>query len=239
MATATAVRPVVTGWSTRARVIGWALLGCWLVVSAYMVVAAPRASSLDALSEALEAGDVDTIQVRGGMAEGAGHHGYADVVIQWRGDFFVHAVELRGARPATGEARDTDLEVVPPGVVDRLRAEQPQLRVERLGDPYASGLSLSMFGHDVLGWPARGGLALMLATLGLLIAGPEPWRATRWAWFWLFGVAPPLGILAYLAFGGPTLANAPRPGSRRLTGGWAFLLTLLLSGMTATVVWFA
>lgn len=239
MATETAVRPLVRGWSTRARALGWALLAGWLLVSAFMFASAPRRASLDELSDAIAHGDVDTIQVGGGFSDDPGHTGYAELTIRWRGDFFVREVELREARPLSEEARDTDLEVQQQGVVARLKAEHPDLRVERLPDGYRSGFTFSMFGHEAMGWPAGGALAIALTTLGLLIAGPEPRRATRWAWFWLFGVAPPLGVLAYLTLGGPTaLARERRPGSGRLTGGWAFLLSVLLSGMTAGMVGF-
>ena len=238
MATETTVRPPVRGWSTRARALGWVLLAGWLLVSAFMFATAPRHASLDELSDAIAQGDVDTIQVRGGLPDDPGTRGSADLLIRWRADFFVHELEVIEAQPVT-EAGDTDLEVVPSGVVARLQAEDPHLRVERLPDGYGSGFTFSMFGHEAMGWPAGGALAIALTTLGLLIAGPEPWRATRWAWFWLFGLATPLGILAYLALGGPTaLAREPRPGAGRLTGGWAFLLSVLLSGLTAGMVWF-
>ena len=56
-----------------------------------------------------------------------------------------------------------------------------------------------------------------------------PERATRWAWFWLQW--NPVGVLAFLLLSGPVPGvPAPRPGARRLTGGWAFLLSLLLGG---------
>ena len=68
----------------------------------------------------------------------------------------------------------------------------------------------------------------MCATL-LLVGSREPWRATSWAWAWLI-LLTPVGVPAFLLFGGITGLAPPRPGHRRLTGGWAFLLALALGG---------
>jgi hypothetical protein len=73
-------------------------------------------------------------------------------------------------------------------------------------------------------------LLLTLCGVGLLVAGPEPWRATRWAWFWLVLTSPFVSVL-FLLLSGPTVAvPGPRNPRRRLTGGWAFLLSLPLMG---------
>jgi hypothetical protein len=72
------------------------------------------------------------------------------------------------------------------------------------------------------------GTASWLAVLLLIVGGPEPWRATRWAWGWAWLLAGPLGSVAYLLLGGPTGFLRPQHGHRRLTGGWAFLLAWVL-----------
>jgi hypothetical protein len=58
-----------------------------------------------------------------------------------------------------------------------------------------------------------GGIGLVGAFL-LLIAGPDPRRATRWGWFWLsmLGRSAGLGALAFLLLGA-------RPARRRSTAG--------------------
>jgi len=72
-------------------------------------------------------------------------------------------------------------------------------------------------------------LAGWCAALALLLGGAEPLRATRWAWFWLLTV-PYVGVPAFLLLSGPTPGlPGPRPGRHRLTGGWAFLLSVLLA----------
>jgi hypothetical protein len=72
------------------------------------------------------------------------------------------------------------------------------------------------------------GVASWLAVLLLIVGGPEPWRATRWAWGWAWLLTGPLGSVAYLLLGGPIGVARPRTGHRRLTGGWAFLLAWVL-----------
>jgi hypothetical protein len=69
-----------------------------------------------------------------------------------------------------------------------------------------------------------------LATLLLLVREPQPWRATPWAWFWIW--TTPIGTPLYLLLSGPTpLLPAPRNPNRRLTGGWAFLLAFVLGSL--------
>jgi len=79
-------------------------------------------------------------------------------------------------------------------------------------------------------WTGLQGFVAWFAALVLLRHGPEPWRATRWAWGWLVLLGGPLGALAYLLLGGPLGARRPTEVGGRLTGGWAFLLALILFG---------
>lgn len=82
-------------------------------------------------------------------------------------------------------------------------------------------------------WRAPGAVVLLalatwLAVLLLIIGGPEPWRATRWAWGWAWLLTGPLGSVAYLLLGGPLGTFRPRDRRRRLTGGWAFLAAMIV-----------
>ena len=86
----------------------------------------------------------------------------------------------------------------------------------------------------------RGSGLASLVTLGLLIFGPQPRWATKWAWFWLLGIGPMSAVFLLLE-PVPVWQNGPayaRPS--RLTGGWAFLLALfsgiLLSALASLVV---
>lgn len=82
-----------------------------------------------------------------------------------------------------------------------------------------------------------------IVALIMLVAGPEPRRATRWAWWWIlyFGNIP--GALAFLVLGEPREPEPPEgvqdrlpgeshPGATtqetRLTGGKSFLLSVFV-----------
>lgn len=94
---------------------------------------------------------------------------------------------------------------------------------------------VTFMGWGVPGQVALLGVATWLGVLLLVVGGPEPWRATRWAWGWAWLLSGPLGSVAYLLLGGPTGFLRPRDGHRRLTGGWAFLLVgVLFAGWRET-----
>ncbi|MPV39139.1 hypothetical protein [Georgenia subflava] len=68
-----------------------------------------------------------------------------------------------------------------------------------------------------------------LAVLLLLVLGPQPRLATKWAWFWLAMTAAPLWLVFVLLEPTPLGARRPAPlPARRLTGGWAFLISITL-----------
>ena len=101
-------------------------------------------------------------------------------------------------------------------------------------DQPAPGLVSTVWGLRVPAW--LGALALVSAAVSLfsLVRGPEPWRATRWAWFWL--MSNPLGLSAYLLLAGPTPGIArPSPGGSRLRGGWAFLISSVIGTALANL----
>lgn len=103
---------------------------------------------------------------------------------------------------------------------------QPTPAVEVFGVPAGDTALLTVL-PLVLAW---------LTTMWLLVSGPEPYRATRWAWFWLS--APPMGLLAFVVLSGPTPGlGVRRPVDRRLRGGWAFVLGLLLLSVVVPPWW--
>lgn len=80
-----------------------------------------------------------------------------------------------------------------------------------------------------------GGLVAFL----LLIGGPEPARANRWAWFWLSGVGRTfsVGAIAFLLLSGP-VRGVHRPPERRerWDGAKGFGMAILLS-IALFIVW--
>jgi hypothetical protein len=90
-------------------------------------------------------------------------------------------------------------------------------------------------GTLALGWTAG-----WLVMLFVLITGPQPRRATKWANFWLFLLPGGVGLLWALAREAPWSRSEsdlpeppPGPLPGRWSGGWAFLAVLLLSQVVA------
>lgn len=75
----------------------------------------------------------------------------------------------------------------------------------------------------------------LLAFLTLLF-GPRPWTFNRWGWFWFFWFWRPVGALAFLLLGGPSVLRRSPPARGARSGGdgclAVFLLTLLLGALS-------
>ncbi len=244
----------------RAHRPGWlrlrlALGVVWAVVAVVVLLAVPREAAPEDLESALELGQVDRVVLVGGL--GPDSQGWAVVEVRWRDGGFERRAELVEQRPSEdAEGSDTegsdteDLGPAGAGVdvqqvdgatawvvedVDAyLQSVAPrQVTVER--EPVRDGVHLH--GEPVPGWMAVAFVLLWLTSLVLLVEGPRPWRATRWAWFWLSPV--PFGVLLFLLLSGPLPWRrwATEPVGRRLTGGWAFLLTLVLSSVLPAPFW--
>jgi len=202
-------------WSTRVRYV---LLGCAALLMVAGLVLGARNTSFGRLEGAVGAGDVDSVRVIGG---GPGYEG--PVRVQWRPGLVRYQTEVGPARLRRLAGRFDD-PAASRDVGTYLRTLQPGLTVTH--SPWPSTDS-TVWGWSLPGWMGLAVAALFFASLGLLMSGPEPWRATRWAWFWL--ITTPLGVLPFLLLSGPTPPlPVPRATARRLTGGWAFLLVLVL-----------
>jgi hypothetical protein len=100
-----------------------------------------------------------------------------------------------------------------------------------------------------IGWISAAVFLACAAIFISLVAGPQPRRATRWAWFWLLGLPYGLGFVALLAFEAPWSKRAcaqPEPlphdrqrnlpeGDRRLTGVAAFLIARVVAPLVLSL----
>lgn len=226
---------LVDDWGRRDRIAGWVLVGAWTALLVAVLLTGHKVSDLDRLERLVAAGEVTEVEVVGGVGGSTSWEGFGGVEVRWRDGWVVHTADVTEAsdeRQASHARRqgDADRTVVVGSVEDHLSTLDPDVRFTRgePRNPYSE-----MAGLQAPGWVGLAYVVLLGATL-VLNGGPRPWRATRWAWAWLVLLLPPFGIAAYLLLGGPTGLFRPRDPRRVwLTGGWAFLLALLLGGGAA------
>lgn len=231
------------------HVVGWVLLGGFVVSVAGLVLLGSAQARPEALAEQLSsdaaAGASTTVWVEQSFGESefdetsrAGGSWSAVVEVRWREALLVRHTEYvvastpREAREMQQE-NDTSLPVAI-GARDALprtwTTRQPDLVVEqweRRGSPRASAM---VFGVEWFApsWAVWTGVVVGLATFMRVVVGPQPWRFTRWGWFWLVAGAWPVGVPAYLLFGGPAGLLPPEDPARRLSGWTGFGLTIVL-----------
>jgi hypothetical protein len=211
------------------------LLG-WVVLVAAAAVLGERAGSWQDVQAGVASGEVHTVRIADALP--AGSTGYATVQVQWRTGPWRHqarVVQVQGAGAASdGTATGDEVSAVvhgEPGA--QLAALHPGLHVQRIDSRLSDS---ALLGWWVPSWMGLAAFALFVGSLVLLVGGPEPWRATRWAWFWLLW--GPVGNLAFLLLAGPApMLPQPRSRSRRLTGGWALLLAVVLAAALAPYSW--
>lgn len=219
-----------SGPANRWRIFRLVLVGLWLLCAATAVALHERSASLAEFYAAVAAGDVDRVTISGHDFP-PGEGGYATRVLQWREGWFretVTVVEVGGGSdgPELGRRQG---ETTRDDVAEELARTSSDVEV-------VTGVEMpsrtEVGGFLVPGWLGVVGFFVFLAVLFLLVNGPEPWRGTRWAWFWLSGV--PVLSLLFLVWSGPTPGvRPPRDPYRRWTGGPAFLVGVVLLGAWA------
>lgn len=227
-------------WSSSERRwdrVRYTLIVGWLLAIIATPLTGERASSWGEITGLVTAGEVDTVRVVGELP-GRGT-GYSVVEVHWRHGLLRYTAEVvhvqgRGNGAPARAATDATTPRINEAPSSRLTELQPGLEVTR--EDHRSGAAGELLGWHVPPVVAMSAALLFFAGFGLLIAGPQPWRATRWAWFWL--LLPPVGSVAFLLLSGPTPGlPSPRNPRRRLTGGVAFLLSLLLMPLLGSVRW--
>ena len=216
--------------------VRYTLIVGWLIVIVAASITGERAASWRDVQALVATGQVDTVRVSGELpARGTG---YSVVEVSWRHGLLRYTAEVvqvrgRGERREARVVTDGVAPVLDASPSSRLTELQPGLRVTRDKRLPDGGW---LFGWQVPNALGMSAFLLFMVGLGLLIAGPHPWRATRWAWFWL--LFPPVGSVVFLLLSGPTAGvPGPRNPHRRLTGGWAFLLSLPLAAALAPYRW--
>ncbi|MFI7586113.1 hypothetical protein ACIB24_03445 [Spongisporangium articulatum] len=223
-------------WSRRndyAHAFRVVLLVAWIAMAGVFAVVGDDGGDFRGLLDGVQAGRVTQVTVEGpGLA--VDEKGSAEQVVHWReGRGGWHRLYTRvratsASAPPDYDVRDGVWRLHARDVGAFLTDRQPDLLVTRQDDiDYDTSV---LAGWRVPMWLQAVVVVVQLLVLMLIIGGPEPWRATRWAWFWLF-LLPPGGFL-FLLLSGPTpLIPAPRDPGRRLRGGWAFVICLLAGGL--------
>ena len=116
-----------------------------------------------------------------------------------------------------------------------------QRRAEAAGVPVAA--TVPEVPQLLLGLSTLAGVILVL----VLIGGPQPRRATKWAWFWLLLVPGAVTQLAWLAIEAPwsertnrrpePLPHKDQPAARPVTRGRALLVSVLLGALLGALGW--
>lgn len=206
-------------------VLAWVLVGvCVLLPLAGLALGEKDATYRD-LRDGVRSGSVGSVVVSGGTTEP--FIGRQGVTVRWRQHFQLHVAHVVEQQPL----RRTRIDGHPAvrDVAEDLRTLDPDVVVDRHPDDHlTSSWSIQQLPHwQFPSWIGLAWFGSHLMASGLVVAGRKPWRATRWAWFWLLWGLPFVGLLAFLLLGGPTGLLRPAHGRKRLTGGWAFLLVLL------------
>lgn len=252
----------VTGWH---RVVAWTLL---LAMAASVVatgVLGSRIATPRELVQALEAGEVELLEVEGDVARMSAaddpeRMGSWLLTVRWRDGLLAEQTELVRLSPAVVEA----LASSGPGFdeldgedVQRWNDQPEAFSDEQFStDPLAAIMSLTpedgLLLADFTASDARLGdwftapfwvvatywFAVLLAITSL-VAGPAPQWMTRWGWFWVMGGVPAVGVLAYALLGAHGAPGPRSRGSYRMPGLAGFALAAvvtLLSGLLYEVL---
>lgn len=226
--TTTATAPADPGtrrWSLTRAVASMLLVG-WVVALVPLSTGFEREVSYDRLQRDLRSGEVEAVTL-GGDLLGREEYGYSEIVLSWSRGWWSYRTRVEQVRGGADVQVPDGSATITGSVAAALHELDPEVVVSRGGSPARS--TFTVMDQEVPGVLGVALFGLLLVTLGLLIGGPQPRRATRWAWFWL--LVPPFGCLAFLLLGGAVTGREHRPGEQRLQGGLAFVLVVVLSAL--------
>jgi len=185
-------------------VLGWAQLSTM-----------PVTTSLDELFAELDRGDVTRITLERPHPAAAAS---GDFRVRWDG----------AGRPGEASYR-YESELV--GSEARVLVDEAQeIRAAATRSPAAVAIvEVRDFSYGGTTWFLHG-IAWFVALL-VLVTGPQPRLATKWAWGWLLFLVPPAALALVVLEPVPLWRREARWRARRLTGGWALLLAVVAAGV--------
>jgi hypothetical protein len=195
--------------SGRPALVWRVLLAVGLILGLAQMLAQPVERPLHDLLEGLRSGDVETVTI---ARPEPGVEAFGTWEVRWTGDGLPGRASYEISDDG-GQAPVDDGQLI----LDAAEQSPVAVDVTVRYNYIESGTTWYL-----------GGFA-GVAALVWLILGPQPRLATKWAWFWLAGGVPLLWFLFVVLEPVPLWRRTPaaaRP--RRLTGGWAFLLSVTL-----------
>ena len=205
--------------------VPWAMLALWVFVMAVSVSIGSYSGELSKFESDLQSGRVTSVSVTPGMPPTA--EGVMTQSIYWRTGVLTRRADVLMVTPGEDSEALTgdDAMEVRSGydIAEQIAAQEPAVLITRVPQllSYAQ-----VYGFQGPSWLAGFVLVGAIGTLMALVSGPQPWRATRWGWFWILSTG--IGVPLFLILAGPTPPlRAPREQHRRLTGGWALLFVVV------------
>jgi hypothetical protein len=207
--------------SSRPALVLRAILAVGLVLGLAQMLTEPVERPLHDLLDGLRSGDVETVTI---ARPEPGVEAFGTWEVRWTGD---------------GRPGRSSYEISDDGTQPRIDEGQLILDAAEQSPAPVDVTVRHNFLESGTTW-YLGGLAGVAALLWLVL-GPQSRLATKWAWFWLAGGAPVLWFAFVVLEPVPLWRRTPaaaRP--RRLTGGWAFLLSITAVPFVGSVLmsWF-
>ena len=227
MAVETAPAPTAYDeWRDRRwRLTVLAFVGLWLTTAVALGLTGEKQSDLNQLSASISEGSVTHVEIVGAPRDS--WRGRTTVTLRWRGRWLDRFAEVQvTGRPTPGTFDDGSQIYGDPATYFESVAFPRELDITYVDRPRHQ----EWWGWRAPGWVGWLAVGTWFGTVLLAGNGPEPWRATKWAWTWLTLWGGPLGCLGFFLLGGPLGLGRPKDLGRRLTGGWAFLIAVVLLG---------
>lgn len=220
--------PVSPVWAR----LRYGLVAAFLVVGVAIIAFGTRPASFFELARNLQEGTVTQVTVANALLPGS--TGTTVAEIRWHDGFLPRYTEVRQVRPGEDGSPDYSggtMQEITGDIGANLNQYAPRpLNITSIEDWQHT--TWTLLGWRVPGWVAITGALAGVATLFLLVSGPQTLMATRWAWFWAFtSVVGFAAMPVFLLWGIPRTGELEQPYTRqgRLTGGWAFILFAIVA----------